>query len=178
MINGGNLGFLNSPMCRKDGEMARKRRTSSAFQPGSKISELYLWLKREMKPAGKLIFTSDQARKLKEELSIERPEFVWNMLRAIERRGFIRRRRRPGRRGIIISFVKKNDKLAKSSKADRRRRKVAKKSKGASKTPITINDLIKKTQSEIDGLVHQRDALGKRIEEKSKFLKDLSSASI
>jgi hypothetical protein len=163
----------------------RKRRkrtdpTSPIFKPGSKVERLYNWLKREMVGA-ELLFTSEHARTQMGELSIGKPEFVWNMLQSIEGKGLISRKKRRGEKGIIVSFVDKNvvetigdDDAATTIATSRRRDK--KKSTRKGRASLTVDELVAKLQSDVERLTAKKGKLDRQIKQKNALIDQLIDA--
>lgn len=150
--------------------------TNSVLKPGSKIEKLAQYLKQEI-VGTELMFTSEHARHLVTELSVGKPESVWNMLRSLERRRVIVRKRRSGEKGIIVSFRDSTEPVDedKQSKAPRRgKREEPPNGEKASSSP-TIIDALGRVMKEVGDLRTERKKINAKIREKQAFFNQLKS---
>jgi hypothetical protein len=111
------------------------------LRSGTKVAKLDRWVRKQFKDDTKFLFTSDDAHKLIHKLSAKGPEEVWNTLVALEKHGRIKRTRRKGKRGIIVSLVHQDrsvtntPKRQKTLKANNRQRgRSTRKAKAENKT--------------------------------------------
>lgn len=138
-------------------------KTSSALKSGSKMEKLFHYLKKEM-VGSELIFTGENAKQLMSELSMGKPEFVWNMLQALEEKGLIHRRRLGYNKGIAVSFpIAEKEPQSEENRdpGNNRSKRSVKKSKQpsrAEKSSRTLNELISDLDTEIEGLKKRLDS--------------------
>jgi|GEM_PF-3145150 len=159
------------------------KRGKSWLKPGSKLGKLYNWLKREI-VGTELLFTSAHAQQLTTELDVRSPGSVWIKLQQLDKKGLIKRKRRTGEKGLIVSFIDQNaaevasdgNEAATTSAPARRMKKSTRKSK-VHKTSLSIDELIAKLRSEVEELTARKGKLDTQIKQRKTLINQLTDAS-
>jgi len=138
---------------------------SSALKPGSKAAELLAFIKREL-VGTEMVISREMTRQIAEQLKIKKSDSVYDMIRTLEQRGLINRKRQQGAsKGIIVSFPTTQSETESQSQQKRTRRpsrskgseKRTRRSNGAETSP-TLDELISDLGTEIKGLKKTLDA--------------------
>ena len=139
---------------------------SLALKPGSKIAELSAFIKREM-VSTEMVISREMTRQIAEQLKIKKSDSVYDMIRILEKKGIINRKRQKTSKGIIVSFPTtepelesqqpQEEKRNRRSGRSKRSEKKPKRSRGAENSP-TIDELISDLGTEIEDLKKKLDA--------------------
>lgn len=152
----------------------------SRVRPGSKLEKLYNLLKQRGGGELEFPFTSALAQELTTELGVRLPESVWNMLQRLDKKGLIKRKRRVGEKGIIVTLnddsnptVEVTTEVSSARNSTRKRRRKSR----VRKTPLTIDELLKKLRGEVRELTARKGKLVKQIKQMKIMIHQLGAVS-
>jgi hypothetical protein len=138
---------------------------SQSLKPGSKIAELFAFIKREL-VGTELIITGEHIRQLAEQLKIGKIESVYGMLKQLEQKGLINRARRKGVKGIVVSFpstqkepeTQTKQKRVRQTRQSKRSKRKSRRSSRIEEASPTLDDLISGLGAEILSLKEKLDS--------------------